>query len=427
MLKEGAIPERRKLYIDLNDQRHRNAFIIFSTVTFVLLILTSIGSYEAFHFTESVKFCGTLCHEVMEPEYTAYQNSPHANVTCVECHVGSGADWYVKSKLSGLHQVWAVLTDSFARPIATPLHDLRPARETCEKCHWPKKFYARTLRANKSFLADRENTEWDVLLQMKTGPEYSAMGLTEGIHWHINPDVSIEYISDGDKRENIAYVKYTNKSTGEVHIYRSEELPITDSVINSTAARTMDCIDCHNRPSHHYLSPPNYFDKAMISGLVPSKIPFIKKIAMRLLKEPFNDKDTALAYFDTEIRNYYLNEHPDYLNGDTLLLGKAIAGIQQVWSQNTFPRMKVTYDAYPDHIGHLETNGCFRCHNNQFKSETGRVISKDCNLCHTIIGQGNPGAMELTNVRDTLTFRHPVDIGNDWADYNCSECHRYLY
>jgi hypothetical protein len=427
LLKEGKTGIKQKLYIDLNDPRHRNAFIIFTLSSFVLLILTSVGSYEAFHYTESVKFCGTLCHTVMEPEYTAYQNSPHANVTCVECHVGSGADWYVKSKLSGLHQVWAVLTDSFNRPIRTPLHDLRPARETCEKCHWPKKFYARSLRSNKYFLADRENSEWDVILQMKIGPENSGMGLKEGIHWHINPEVAIEYISDNDKRENINYVKYTNKSNGKVTIYRSDDFPITDSAITASEHRTMDCIDCHNRPSHHYLSPTVYFNKAMLSGLIPKEIPFLKKIAMKVLKEPFTDKDTAFAFFESEIKNYYTKDHPDYLNGNMQLLDKAIAGIEQVYSQNTFPKMKVTYDAYPDHIGHLESNGCFRCHNNTFKSDDGRVISKDCNLCHTIVGQGNPSNMELANIRDTLGFKHPIDIQNDWAEYNCSECHRYLY
>ena len=146
---EGRFPR-----IDLNDTRHRNAFIIFTITTIIVLFLSTLGSFQAFHITESVEFCGTLCHQVMEPEYTAYQNSPHANVACVECHVGSGASWYVKSKLSGLHQVYAVLTKTFPRPIVTPLHDLRPARETCEKCHWPQKFYARTLWTNKYFLAD---------------------------------------------------------------------------------------------------------------------------------------------------------------------------------------------------------------------------------------------------------------------------------
>ena len=232
MIPIGMFRERRRIRkslvheaarlprIDLNDPSHRNAFVIFTITTIVVLFLSTLGSFKAYHITESVEFCGTLCHQVMEPEHTAYQNSPHANVACVECHVGSGASWYVKSKLSGLHQVYAVLTKTFPTPIETPLHDLRPARETCEKCHWPQKFYARTLWTNKYFLADSLNTEWDIMLQMKTGPEYSGLGLKEGIHWHINPAVNIEYISENDKRENITYVKYTNKSTGEVTIYQ---------------------------------------------------------------------------------------------------------------------------------------------------------------------------------------------------------------
>ena len=205
--------------------------------TIIILFLSTYGSIEAYHLTESVEFCGTLCHKVMEPEYTAYQNSPHANVSCVECHVGSGASWYVKSKLSGLHQVYAVATKTYPSPIETPLHDLRPARETCEKCHWPQKFYARNLQTNKYYLADSLNSEWDIILQMKIGPEFSDLGLTEGIHWHINPDVNIEYISENDKRELINYVKYTNKATGEVTIYKSPETEISDSSISVSSTQ----------------------------------------------------------------------------------------------------------------------------------------------------------------------------------------------
>ena len=173
------------------------------------------------------------------------------------------------------------------QPIETPLHDLRPARETCEKCHWPQKFYARTLETNKYFLTDSLNSEWDVMLQMKTGPEYTGLGLKEGIHWHINPAVNIEYISDNDKRENITYVKYTNKTTGEVTIYRNPDNPIKDSLIAAVQPRTMDCIDCHNRPSHNYSSPPVYFDKALLTGDISKTIPFIKKVSMDVLKANF--------------------------------------------------------------------------------------------------------------------------------------------
>ncbi len=414
-------------YIDLNDPSHRNAFIIFTVTTIVVIFLSTLGSFKAYHITESVEFCGTLCHQVMEPEHTAYLNSPHANVLCVECHVGSGASWYVKSKLSGLRQVYAVLTNTYPRPIETPLHDLRPARETCEKCHWPQKFYARTLWTNKYFLADSLNTEWDIMLQMKTGPEYSGLGLREGIHWHINPEVSIEYISENDKRENITYVKYINKSTGKVTIYRDDKNPVSDSLIAALSKRTMDCIDCHNRPSHNYDSPTVYFDKAMLTGAVSKNIPFIKKTAMDILRETFSSTDTAMMKINESITGFYKTNYSDYYEKNRDLIQNSVAAIEKGFSLNTFPAMKVSYDVYPDHIGHLESTGCFRCHNDSFKSEEGRVITKDCNLCHTIVGQGNPVSLETTNIKGNLGFRHPVDIGTAWKESNCSECHQNLY
>jgi hypothetical protein len=425
--REGIKAEGKYPRMDLNDPRHRNAFIIFTISTIIILFLSTLGSFKAFHITESVEFCGTLCHEVMEPEHVAYQNSPHANVACVECHVGSGASWYVKSKLSGLHQVYAVLTNTYPRPIETPLHDLRPARETCERCHWPQKFYARTLWTNKYFLADSLNTEWDIMLQMKTGPEYTGLGLTEGIHWHINPDVNIEYISDNDKRENITYVKYTNKTTGKVKIYRNDSNAISDSMISASQTRIMDCIDCHNRPSHNYKSPPVYFDHAMLTGAISKDIPFFKKVSMGILRDTFRDKDTALIMIRDSITHYYQTGFNSYYSSNKENIDHSIASLQKAFSDNTFPKMKVTYDHYPEHIGHLESDGCFRCHNDAFVASDGSKISRDCSLCHNIVGQGKQGSMEYTNVRDNLEFKHPVDIGTAWKEANCSECHKYLY
>jgi len=420
--------EKKRLpAIDLNNPGHRNAFILFTIITLIILFLSVYGSFEAYHLTESVEFCGTLCHKVMEPEYTAYQNSSHANVACVECHVGSGASWYVKSKLSGLHQVYAVATKTYPSPIETPLHDLRPARETCEKCHWPQKFYARNLQTNKYFLTDSLNSEWSIFLQMKIGPEFSDLGLTEGIHWHINPDINIEYISENDKRELITYVKFTNNATGEVTIYRNPDTEISDSTVAAASARTMDCIDCHNRPSHKYSSPPVYFDKAMLTNEVSQDIPFIKRTAMGILRNTFTDKDTALMQIRETIINYYKSDFSGYFENNYAKIDKSVAALQKGYSQNTFAGMKVTYDVYPDHIGHLESEGCFRCHNDAFTSENGRVIKRDCNLCHTIIGQGSREMIRFTNIKDTLEFQHPVDIGTAWKEANCSECHKYLY
>jgi len=145
----GVLLERRKKVaptafyprVDLNDPTQRSAVISFMTFLIVFVMVSVMGSYKAYEFTESVSFCGQLCHTVMSPEYTAYQLSPHARVACAECHVGAGATWFVKSKLSGSRQVFAAIFNTFPRPIPTPVHNLRPAQETCEQCHWPKKFY----------------------------------------------------------------------------------------------------------------------------------------------------------------------------------------------------------------------------------------------------------------------------------------------
>ena len=195
---------------DFNKPSTRNAAAIFLVGTIILVILSSIGSFQAFHITESNEFCGKLCHQTMKPEYTAYQNSPHSRVNCVECHVGSGAGWYVRSKVTGLYQVYAVLTNQIPHPIETPIQSLRPAMETCEHCHWPQKFYDRKQKNKISYLADETTSAWNIQLQMKTSASHSAQGIAQGIHWHINPDVKIEYRTSVINREKIPWVKYTN-------------------------------------------------------------------------------------------------------------------------------------------------------------------------------------------------------------------------
>ncbi len=105
----------------------RKAAIV-AVVTFVVVVGLGLFSYEAYHYTDSNQFCSTVCHEVMAPEAATHANSPHANVHCVDCHIGPGTSWFVRAKLSGLRQVYAVLTNDFHRPIPSPVENLRPAR-----------------------------------------------------------------------------------------------------------------------------------------------------------------------------------------------------------------------------------------------------------------------------------------------------------
>ena len=413
--------------LDLNNQAHRNAFLIFSIGSAVFLFLSAIGSYEAFHFTESVQFCGRLCHNVMKPEYVAYQHSSHARVACVDCHVGSGADWYVQSKLSGLYQVYAVLANVYPRPIETPIANLRPARETCEECHWPQKFYSNKLRTERHYLNDEENTEWDIHLNMKIGPQYSAHGQKEGIHWHINSDVKIEYIPADKTLQEILWIKYKNIKNGKTIIYTDEDNPVEEGGLDSTLVRTMDCMDCHNRPSHNYRPPAFFVNEAITAGDIPITLPEIKAQAMEICGEEFSSTDSAFRYIETTLNDYYTSNYTEIIEKNPETLEQAIEALKQVYSINIFPEMKVRWDAYPNHIGHVEFNGCFRCHNDTFKDEKGdRVIFKDCNQCHTIVAQGRPSDIESAEFGQTLEFEHPVDIDDAWKESLCTDCHTGL-
>ncbi len=413
--------------IDLNQRQDWATLVKIFLITTLFLVASAMGSYRAFQYTESVEFCGTLCHKEMEPEYVTYQHSAHAKVTCVECHVSQGADWYVKSKMSGIYQVYSVLFKKYPKPIATPIHSLRPVRETCERCHWPEKFYSRKYRSQRSYLSDSANTEWNVALLMKIGPEFSPMGLTEGIHWHINNNFRIEYISSSRNRESIPWVKLTNLKTGEVKTFIDQENPLNKEAMDTLELRSMDCMDCHNRPSHLYKSAPDYIDIGLISGMLPKNIAYIKKAAMEALKNPFPDKETAMKDIETKILGFYKAEHPEILKLNELAIRKAIKDIQGEYNLNAFPYMRADASQYLNHIGHLESEGCFRCHSDRHKTAKGESISRNCNLCHTIIAQGTTGTIANATINSTLEFQHPTELKGKSKTAFCSECHRSLY
>ncbi len=404
--------------VDLNDPRHRNAAFIFVAGTAVFLFISAVGSYQAFHFTESTYFCGQMCHAVMEPEAVAHAGGPHARVDCVACHVGPGVDWYVRSKISGLYQVWAVATSSYPRPIPTPIEELRPARDTCEQCHWPEQFYSYRYRERSYFLAEPDNPRWDLGLTLKVGNPHPAIGFEEGIHWHINPKVHIEYAPTDHSRMEIAWVRFTNLETGEVRVYREEGYDEADLEV-----RVMDCMDCHNRPAHQYLSPNVFIDKAMIAGTISPELPGIKALALELSVREYENREEAMAALRRGIEEYYRTEHPQIMQESPQVVEQAIVTLQDSFSRNIFPYMRARWDVYPDHSGHLEFPGCFRCHNDRHATETGEVIRMDCVICHDINSQGFRDEMEFAPIGVSLEFRHPVDIGDAWRDALCSDCH----
>ncbi len=407
--------------IDLNNTRHQVAFLFFSVGTMLLLMLTAFGSYKAYEYTDSDEFCGEICHKVMAPEYTAYRVSPHARVGCVECHIGPGADWFVRSKFSGLSQVYATVFDRYPRPIPAPVENLRPAQETCEQCHWPRYFISEGLREFTYFLPDDVNAKWTLTLLMKIGGGSLETGPTSGIHWHMNILNEVSYVSSDARRLVIPWVR-ASKPDGSTTTYRSTEWLKKNKEPSDMPTRRMDCIDCHNRPTHVFHNPASSINRLMALGRIDAGLPNIKRVAVDALERPRKSREDGLDGIWREIDDFYRRNYPDVASAKEEQIDRAVAEVRKVYELNYFPDMKVSWKDYPNHIGHLYAPGCFRCHDGMHVSDEGKVLSNKCNLCHVIAEQ----QFEREAVRMSLTgleYRHPVDVGDAWKDMNCTECH----
>ena len=258
---------------------------------------------------------------------------------------------------------------------------------------------------------------------MKIGSEHPALGLKEGIHWHINPDVRVEYAVSDKEHEKLQWVRYTNSKTAETIVYQDQDSPLSESDVKGKEIRTMDCMDCHNRPSHLYRPPTFFINDAMRADEISHELPEIKSLAVKLCENEFPSTKAALKIIEDEIHKFYKEKYPALYQSKKALVEKAVKGLQDAFSKNIFPEMKVRWSAYPNHIGHLEFKGCFRCHDGKHASKEGKVIRKDCNLCHIINAQGTPADMEITEVQKALEFKHPEDIGDAWKEMLCTECH----
>ncbi len=407
--------------IDLNFPQHQAAVMAALFGLMVLMVLLSVTGYRAYHFTESVQFCGLVCHQVMKPEYTAYQYSPHARVACTQCHVGPGADWFVRSKITGAYQVYAVASNTYPRPIPTPVKNLRPAQETCEQCHWPAKFFGAQQKTFSHYLADETNSPWQIQMLMKVGGGDPKTGAASGIHWHMNISKEISYIAADERREAIPWVR-TVDANGQATEYMSTEQPLPPEQITAARMRRMDCVDCHNRPSHIYHPPDRAVEMAMDAGRLDRSLPALKREAIRLLIQPYASEAQAQAEILKGLPAFYRQEYPELSREKAGAIQEAAVEVQQIYARNIFPEMKTDWRAHPNHIGHLNSDGCFRCHDGLHKSQDGRILTNDCNACHTILAQGPPEEIAQGRL-EAQPFRHPVDVGMDVTKFKCSQCH----
>ncbi|HWC97035.1 MAG TPA: NapC/NirT family cytochrome c [Candidatus Sulfopaludibacter sp.] len=372
-----------------NSDLRRLAYFV-GAATVVNIVIASQLSYGAVSYMDTTTFCGQTCHTVMQPEYTAYQNSPHSNVECVQCHIGPGAGWFVKSKLSGMGQVFAVTFNTYPRPIPTPVHNLRPARETCEACHWPQKYGEDRIKIVPNYAEDETNTLTKTVLLMKIGGGNHGIG----IHGtHLGKGVRIQYEHSDDARQVIPRVKYT--VNGKTTVYETADAKPSGAYGES---REMDCMDCHNRPAHAYDLPERALNKSMNSGALSSALPFAKKKALEILKVNYKTRDEAAQRIPSAFAKYYQDSYPAIWSQRQQEVNAGAAEVLAIWNRNIFPDMNVTWGKYPMNIGHTDFPGCFRCHDGGHNAKSGESITQDCGACHNLLSMDEANPKILTDL-----------------------------
>jgi hypothetical protein len=365
--------------IDLNDPAQRTAAVIVFALTMANIVIVSLAAFRGVEYMDSVQFCGQVCHTVMKPEFAAHAGAPHEHVKCVECHVGQGASSFAKAKLAGTRRLLAVSFGTYPRPIVASAAQLLAARDTCEHCHWPEQFHGDKIRRIVDYADDEKNTASVTTLQVHVGGGDGRRGTATGIHWHMNVANEIEYIAADADRQVIPYVRMKDRE-GVVREYVADGA--TPDRFAGRARHRMDCTDCHNRPSHAIAATPERaVNEAMTRGDLPPALPFIHREAVKALKAAYPSEDAAAAGISRALQDFYRTQPHASGSPD---LARAVLDVQDIYRRNVFPDMKVTFGTYANNIGHIDSPGCFRCHDDNHKSRDGRTIGQDCEICHAI-------------------------------------------
>jgi nitrate/TMAO reductase-like tetraheme cytochrome c subunit len=354
----------------------------------VNFLVVATASYHGAAYMDSPEFCGRSCH-VMKPEWTAYQISPHSHVACVECHIGAGAQAFVNAKVNGTKQLIEIsfhplahlapkIIPDYPTPIPSPVTSLRAAQYTCEACHSPAHFYGDKLLVKSSFADDAPNTETRTVVLLHLGG-VDSLSRYSGIHGaHLG---HIEYVATDSTRGTIPWVEKQN-ADGSFTEYSS--LP-AGSGIPKGDRRVMDCIDCHNRAAHSFVTPEQGIDQAMAGGAISPSLPWIHKEGLVLLNGNYSSQQKAAVQIPQQLQAFYRAQNSAVLSQNAALVDQAGKELVTLYDQNVFPFMKVTWGTHPNNIGHMEYPGCFRCHDGSHTASNGKTIPQDCSVCHNLL------------------------------------------
>jgi len=392
----------------------------------VVMAVVAAGALLAaftWRYTNSNEFCGTFCHTIMYPSLATYQQSTHARVNCVECHMGRDAlRKQLPRKTTHFSELYALITNSYEQPLKA--RRLYPARITCELCHYPPQFFDDTVREIRHYADDRANTPVSIWLIVKTGGGLQREGLGYGIHWHV--ENQIYYYATDESRQTIPWMRVVD-AEGNVTEYADVDFQPPENFPRPEDLRLMDCMDCHNRTGHPLLTPEQAVDDALKRGLISPDIPYIRKEAVALLITPYASTEEALQAIEGLEKRYAEQYAPAY-GAFREEIRQAIQVLKDIYQRNFFPEQGVNWQTHPDNMGHLNWPGCFRCHDGRHVSPEGQVVRIECNLCHSIpaVVRGGGGAtISLSKGPEPASHRSSTWLHQHHLalDESCALCH----
>ncbi|MGO8968136.1 MAG: NapC/NirT family cytochrome c [Myxococcaceae bacterium] len=375
--------------LNFNEPGLRTTALVIVLLTVVNLMIVSVATFKGLEVMHGDAFCGNTCHNVMQPEAVAHLTSAksdtaaaHADVHCVDCHIGEGPAHFVKAKLRGVGQMFEFLGGDYSRPVPQPTP---VASAICTRCHAAERFTEDRLHILRKYGDKEKAIEKATIYLMRVGGFRD--GKWHGVHQHNG--MTVRYLADA-KRATITEIETTLPDG-------STDKFVEKDVKSPPGAQwfEMGCTDCHNRPAHRFSTPEAIVNSALSRGVISKDLPFIGREAVTALKADYRSQDEAKKGIAAALMASYTKVVPN-LDVDARAKVEAAGKVLATeWARNNFPDMKVTWGTY---VNYLEHDGCYRCHDEKHANAKGAVVTQKCSgACHDTVAtdEVKPEALDV--------------------------------
>jgi hypothetical protein len=204
-------------------------------------------------------------------------------------------------------------------------------------------------------------------------------------------------VADSERQE-MYWVELTTPD-GKTKVFTRGDEKVPDETEIARDARVMDCIDCHDRPTHLFQVPSKALDTVLQTHEDYRSLPYFKKQALEAIKGDYATHDAGMAQVKEAVTEYYKQNYQDLWQAKQDLVTRAAEEAAAVYGRSVFPAMKTNWETHPNNIGHDDFPGCWRCHDGEMSTADGKdTIPIDCETCHVFIVEDSSTLPDISNL-----------------------------